>query len=206
MEVTAPSAILLQTKSCFLLFSVLKVLSEWEIIRTQVIWTYKIIKVFLKRFCGWEKPHSSKGQLLELSCPEEIVVVCDDWTKVNMDPCHLGKVYCIKFKRKYCLCAQIYMKVFFISLTVWSSQLFSLYSSKSMLSAEVDDSLQDLQILNIIYKPNSIIAEFKTIACFLAWFQNISRISFPSYKFSELAAGFKLSRNCKIFCMDNYLD
>ena len=108
-----------------------------------------------------------------------------------MDPWHLGKVYCIKFKRKYCPCAQIYMKVFFISLTVLSSQVFSLCLSKSMLSVEVDNSLQDLQILNIIYQPNSVIAElFKTIACFLAWFQNIGRfffsgIMFPSYKFGQ---------------------
>lgn len=108
-----------------------------------------------------------------------------------MDPWHLGKVYCIKFKRKYCPCAQIYMKVFFISLTVLSSQVFSLCLSKSMLSVEVDNSLQDLQIQNIIYQPNSVIAElFKTIACFLAWFQNIGRfffsgIMFPSYKFGQ---------------------
>ena len=47
---------------------ILKVLSGWEVIRTQVKINVhnKIIWEFLERFCGWVKPHSSKGWLLEL--------------------------------------------------------------------------------------------------------------------------------------------
>ena len=52
-------------KSCLLFTIILKVLSGWEVIKTQGK-CIKSYKIFWKDFCGWAKPHLSEGQLLKL--------------------------------------------------------------------------------------------------------------------------------------------
>lgn len=59
-----------EKKLCVIL-CFLKNFNQWKVVRTLVYDTIKsyqvVIYEFWKRFCGWPKPHSSKGLLLELS-------------------------------------------------------------------------------------------------------------------------------------------
>lgn len=59
-----------EKKLCVILCC-LKNFNQWKVVRTLVYDTIKsyqvVIYEFWKRFCGWPKPHSSKGLLLELS-------------------------------------------------------------------------------------------------------------------------------------------
>ena len=77
-------------KSCLLFFIILKVLSRWQVIRTQGK-CIKSYKNFLKDFVVEQNLTGVKGDFWSYlkNCPYEIVVIWDDRTTGNLDPCLL---------------------------------------------------------------------------------------------------------------------